>query len=251
MEAQAKNSSKEVAELSARLAQWKSLKSQITEAVEMERAKLTDPEEVQRSKGDAMIRRIEVIANSNPFFFGDIKEYADLILTSNSYNDMKALIEQLKTQAKGQQSMVNSIIAANKSAEAASKFEIETLKLQVALLKEAPVEVVAKTDQRSDIPVSTSMAENNIPAHIMTQIKADAQEHWGTNYRMIESQIKDQIKDYITLQELVAAGQCNGVSGEVFRRIYKEASDYWGGKYGMVISQIKEQTSAYKRLNSR
>lgn len=80
---------------------------------------------------------------------------------------------------------------------------------------------------------------------ILRQIRADADKRWGTNYEMVEYQMKGQKEAYEKLMEY------RKNYDRVTKGVVAEAEQRWGTNYEMVVYQIKEQLEAKSRIDKR
>lgn len=84
-----------------------------------------------------------------------------------------------------------------------------------------------------------------LPTGIAKQIRYEAEQHWKTNYQMVNYQIDEQVEAYWKIQSHKRDTR------SWVRAIISEAEAHWKTNYQMVNYQIEEQTAAKLKLDSR
>lgn len=97
----------------------------------------------------------------------------------------------------------------------------------------------------STAPAESPFWRSYAGTQILQEIKASANKQWGTNYRMVEFEVKRQKEAYEQFLNY------NNSHNKVTKTIVANAVQQWGNDYRMTVYEIKRQLEAKHRIDGR
>lgn len=110
----------------------------------------------------------------------------------------------------------------------------------------ADAEAVREITESEAVPkVVTNSFQSETPSSVSSRIKAKAEAEWGTNFRMVRYEIKNQEEAY---QEYLRYSKSTSPTMKV---IVRSALSEWKDNWRMVVYEIKNQSEAKLEIDGR
>lgn len=200
---------------------------------------------------DAEIAKLEQRGNSlKKSSLAGAAEQRRLTLRCQEYEEKLQRVRELADQLKA---AGDTAIEAYKNEVALLKASNEVRKTINAQLLSSPAPTIsqqATTVATAPVYRATDPAENPIwksysGTRILQEIKASANNQWGTDYRMVEFEVKRQKEAYEQFLDY------NKSYNKVTKTIVANAVQQWGNDYRMTVYEIKRQLEAKQRIDGK